>query len=178
MRVAVTGLVAGLAVLAAALPSQARLWKPTPAQLAGDYTTISHNKGEGGRVMISWVAAPIMTGAILKQMMDKYVVLSIVHTRTGTGGVTSWDDVQGVTVTDGNNQPLKEVPAADMPPMLVGFTASADAVVRQNTQGKAKNHWAIYEAGSLKACEKGKLLVTYDGETYSFDTPIPGCEKN
>lgn len=36
----------------------------------------------------------------------------------------------------------------------------------------------IYEAGSVNACRSGKLPVAYEGETYSYDTPLPGCEKN
>ena len=165
-------------LLLAAPSAQARLWKPTPLQLAAEYATIIHVKGAEGRVIISWAASPVANSPTLQPLMEKYVILSIVHTRTGPGGVTSWDDVEGVQATDGDKQPLKEVPPDAIPPALVGLTAAADAVARQNTQGKAKTHWIIYEAGNISACRRGKLLVTYDGETYNFDTPIPGCEKN
>jgi hypothetical protein len=90
----------------------------------------------------------------------------------------TWDDIQGVQVTDGNGQALKEVTPDVMPPALVGVIASSDAAMRQNTQGKGKVYWSVWEAGSVNACQRGKLVVTYDGETYSFDTPIPGCVKN
>ena len=158
-------------------PSQARLWKPTAIQLAGDYVAIIHNKGAEGRVAVNWVASPAISGAVLQQAMDKYVLISIAHTRVAPGGVTSWDDVQGVQVTDGANQSLKEVTGDAIPPTLVGFIASADALARQATQGRSKVHWGVYEAGNVNACQPGALRVSYDGETYSFDTPIPGCEK-
>ncbi len=173
-----TAKLAAAILLLLAPAATARLWKPTPAQLAADYATITHNKGAEGRVVISWVAAPVVAVPSLKTLMEKYVVLSIAHVRSGAGGTTDWDDVQGVQVTDGNNQPLKEVTPDAIPPELVGFTAAADAVARQNSRGKAKPYWAIYEARSFNACQKGRLLVTYDGETYSFDTPLPGCDKN
>ena len=41
--------------------------------------------------------------------------------------------------------------ADSIPPALVGLTASADAGMRQNTQGKGKMQWGIYEAGSVNA---------------------------
>ncbi|HYS45393.1 MAG TPA: hypothetical protein VEM35_03095, partial [Rhizomicrobium sp.] len=76
-----------------------------------------------------------------------------------------------------NGQPLKEISGDAMPPALVGLIASSDATMRQSSQGRAKAYWSVWEAGAVNACQKGKLVVTYDGETYSFDTPMPGCAK-
>jgi hypothetical protein len=167
----------GLGILVIASPAMARLWKPTPAQVASDYATITHNKGAEGRVIVGWLASPIMTGPTMGQLLDRYIVISIIHTRQAPGGTTSWDDVEGVQVTDGNGQALKEIVGDAVPPMLVGITASSDATMRQNTQGKGKVRWGIYEAGSVNACQPGKLVVNYEGESYSFDTPLPGCPK-
>ena len=174
MRAVILGL-----ILAAGLtPASARLWKPTPAQLALDYLTINHNKGAEGHVVVGWMASPTMTSPTMKPLLDKYVVISIIRSRPDAAGPVSYDDVQGVLVTDGSGQPLKEVTGDAIPPALVGITASANASVRQTTQGRGKMYWGIYEAGSVNACHSGKLLVTYDGETYNFDTPLPGCDKN
>jgi hypothetical protein len=172
------GYALGLALLVLAAPAGARLWKPTPQQVAVDYTVINHNKGAEGRVIISWMASTLMTAPTMKQLVDKYVVLSIVHTRQGIGGTTDWDDVQGVQVTDGKGQALKELTGDAIPPSLVGVTAGIDAGMRQSTQGKGKAHWAIYESGPVNACQPGQLVVSYDGESYTFDTPMPGCAKN
>jgi len=92
------------------------------------------------------------------------------------GGMV-WDDIQGVQVSDGQGQPLVEVKQDAMPPTLVGLIASSDASMRQNTQGKAKVYWSIWQPGSVSACGRGKLVVTYDGEAYNFDTPLPSCTK-
>ena len=173
MRVLASAVLAILLVT----PATARLWKPTPEQVTSDYTTISHNKGTEGRVVLSWMTSLMAPGPALKQILDKYVVISIMHTRQQLGGPVTWDDIQGVQLSDGNGESLKQVPMDAIPPTLVGLMAASDASVRQNSLGKAKVAWSIWEPGSISACQKGKLVVTYDGEAYSFDTPLPGCPK-
>ena len=180
MRVPVVAPLIGLGLIAAALlapAAQARLWKPTPEQLGADYVSLVHIKGTDGRVAINWLASSVIPSPALKQILEKYVVLSIVRTRPATGGGATWDEVQGVQVSDGNGQPLKEVPADSRPPTLVGVIATSEAALRQSTQGQGKIYWGIWEAGSVSACQKGKLVVNYEGEAYSFDTPLPGCAK-
>lgn len=164
-------------VCLAASPAVARLWKPTPLQLAQDYTLITHNKGEEGRVTIQWMASPTVTALTLKQTLDKYVVIGISHMRGGVGGVTSWDDIEGVQVSDTGGQALKEITGDGIPPALVGLFGAIDATVSRASQGKAKARWYVFEPGQVSACAPGKLSVTYDGETYTYDTPIPGCAK-
>ena len=166
-----------LLLLAAAEPAAARLWKPTLQQQAGDYLTITHNVA-GESTVIVWMAPPLVAPPSVKPLLEKYVVLSIAHTRRGPDGLTSWDDIQGVQLSDGNGENLKQVPMDAIPPTLVGLMAASDASVRQNSLGKAKVAWSIWEPGSISACQKGKLVVTYDGEAYSFDTPLPGCPKS
>jgi len=120
MKARVTSLL--MALLALAAPASARLWKPTPQQLAADYTTITHNKGgTAGRVLLQWIAAPAMTGN-LQQVMEKYVVLNIIHTVVAPGGLTEWQDIEGVAVTDAAGEALKEVPSDAIPPLLVSLS--------------------------------------------------------
>ena len=166
-----------LLALVLAAPAQARLWKPTPDQLTADYVSITHNKGAEGRVILGWLTSQVVPSPALKPLLDKYVVLSVMHTRQVAGGPVTWDDIQGVQVSDGNGQPLKEVTADSIPPMLVGLIATSDATMRQSTLGKGKVTWSVWEAGPVAACQKGRLVVSYDGEAYSFDTPLPGCAK-
>jgi hypothetical protein len=174
MRVLVSAL---LAAALLATPATARLWKPTPQQLIADYVTINHNKGAEGRVLLGWMASPVVAAPALKPLLDKYVVISIIHTRQATDGQVTWDRVQGVQVSDGDGQPLKEVASDAIPPMLVGLMAASDASMKQGTQGQGKVYWSVWETGSIAACQKGRLVVNYDGEAYSFDTPLPGCTK-
>jgi len=174
MRVLVSALLAVLLVL----PANARLWKPTPEQVTADYVTITHNKGAEGRVILGWMTSQMVPAVALKQILDKYIVISLMHTRQEPGGPVTWDDIQGVQVSDGNGQPLKEVLPDARPPLLVGLIAASDATMRQNSLGKGKVYWGVWETGSVAACQKGRLVVNYDGEAYSFDTPLPGCPKS
>jgi hypothetical protein len=171
-------LVSALLIALLATPAGARLWKPTPEQVTADYVTITHNKGAEGRVILGWMTSLVVPSVALKQILDKYVVVSIMHTRQAPGGPVTWDDVQGVQLSDGNGQPLKEVQTDAVPPMLVGLIAASDATMRQNSLGKGKVSWTVWEAGSVAVCQKGRLVVNYDGEAYSFDTPLPGCPKS
>jgi hypothetical protein len=166
-----------LALLALCAPAAARLWKPTPEQEAQDYSTITHNKGPDGRVVLSWMSSASMSSPVMQQLLDKYLVLSVVHTRSGPGGTTSWDEVQGVQVMDAGGAALKELSGDAIPPTLVGMIATVEAVMKQNSHGQANGHWSVYDAGAVHACGPGKLQVAYGGETYTWDTPLPGCPK-
>lgn len=162
-----------LVPLILAAPASARLWKPTLQQQAVDYLTITHNKGDGNVVLV-WMASPLVAGAA-KPVMEKYIVISLVRTRRGPDGAQVWDDVQGVQVSDGAGNALKEVPSEQIPPLLVGMIATSEATIRQTSMGKSKVYWGVYEAGTVNACQRGKLNVSFEGETYYFDTPVPSC---
>ena len=162
----------------AAAPASARLWKPTPLQQAQDYVAISHNKGSDGRVLLNWMASTTTTTPTMKDVLDKYVVINLIHTTASVGGAPpEWIEPEGIQVTDGSGTPLKEVSGGDIPPSLVGLIAASQAGLAQVTQGKGKIHWMVFQAGAINACTNGRLSVTYAGETYTFDTPLPGCGK-
>ncbi|MBV9548216.1 MAG: hypothetical protein JO256_00915 [Alphaproteobacteria bacterium] len=169
----VVGLVAGLV---ANQTATARPWKPTPQQQTQDYSTITHNKGTpGGRVVINWIAAPAFTGS-LPLILEKYVVLSVTHTVTAPGGLQEYQDIEGLQVTDQEGHALKEVDQNDIPPTIVSILAALEATVRQSTQGKGKLKNLVFEAGAVHACTKNSgLVVAFEGEKYTWDTPMPGC---
>ncbi len=155
-----------------AAPAGARLWKPTPAELASDYTQIFHSRGDA-RVSIQWIPGAVGTG-VLRQLLDEYVVISITHIMH-PGGSPEWLDVDGVQVTDASGQPLKEIAPDAIDPFLVRFISAIQGTLRQGTQGRGKMKFLVFEPGPVQACAKGGLVVIYEGEHYTFDTPIPGC---
>jgi hypothetical protein len=169
-------LLAVFACLACTSLADARPWKPTPQQEAQDYALINHNKGgAAGRVIINWIAAPGFSGTI-QQLFEKYVVISITHSITSPGGLTEYDDIEGVQVTDQAGHELKPVNPNDYPPTLVSILAGADATMRQSTQGRGKNKTLVFEAGAVHACDKNSgLIVLFEGEKYTWQTPFPGC---
>lgn len=114
----------------------------------------------------------------MKDTLDKYVVLAAVDMHVNPGGQASFS-MNPMQLQDAAGNQLKLVADADMPPVLTGTLASLRAMMAQllGSMGKGMQVFA-YESGSVRACEKGSLSVIYDGETYTYDTPIPGCPAN
>src|ERR1051325_11154003 len=77
-------------LLGIALPATAPLWKPTPQQQVADYLTITHNMASES-VLIAWMASPLVPAPAVKPLLDKYLILSIAHTRKLPDGTTGWD---------------------------------------------------------------------------------------
>ena len=170
---------AGLSFLSllTSVPANARLWNPTPQQLAQDYSTITHNKGgTAGRVVIQWIAAPAFTGN-MQALLERHIVLVMTHSTVTPGGTQQFEEVGGVQVTDAAGQALTEIPRNEVPPVLIGFLASLDANLSQSTQGRARNKILLFQPVSVRACEKGGLALLYAGEKYTFETPMPGCPQ-
>src|SRR4051812_8462302 len=167
----------GLSVLSLLIsaPASARLWNPTPQQLAQEYSSIAHNKGgTAGRVVIQWIASPAFTGNV-QTLLDRYIVVVMSHSTIAPGGLQQFEDMGGVQVTDAAGQALTEIPRGEAPPVLIGMLAGLEANLSQTTQGKGKSKIMIFQPGTVRACDKGGLAVLYAGEKYTFETPMPGC---
>src|SRR4051812_31831427 len=67
-------------MVAMGAPASARLGKPTPQQQTIDYLTINHNKS-GESVVMVWMASPLVSAPTIKPLLERYIVLSIAHTR-------------------------------------------------------------------------------------------------
>ena len=111
-------------------------------------------------------------------MYDKYVVISVVHFHTGQGGAISLDDIDTLEAQNDDDKPLTLVPRTELLPSEVGMLSAIEAALRQST-GRIGNgtRFFIFDADGVRACEKGGLSVPYAGETYTWDTPFPGCSQ-
>jgi hypothetical protein len=105
-------------------------------------------------------------------------VLSVDHFHTGQGGTISVDDIDTLEVRDEDNKPLTLVPRTDLLPSEVGMLSAIEAAIRQSS-GRigAGTRFFIFDAGSVHACEQGEILVPFAGETYTWETPFPGCSQ-
>jgi hypothetical protein len=159
-------------------PAAARLWNPTPVEMAQDYSSIVHNKGPaGGRVLIQWLSAPGFPAGAMQATFDKYVVIIVGHTTTSPAGTMEHHEIGAVEVTGLSGEALKEIPPNDIPPGIVGMLAGLEATMRQSSQGRGKMKSLVFVGTTVRACEKDGLAVTYAGERYVFETPMPGCVK-
>jgi hypothetical protein len=161
-------------------PAYSRQWKPTPVQMAADYAGIEHNKGNGDFVNIRWWAATAtQPGTPLALLLEKFIVVSVVHfhIQQPTSTIT-FDDIATLSARDSNNVPLALISISALPPAAIGAVTSLKAGLRQSV-GKLgdSTKFFVFDAGKVRACEKGGISVPYDGETYTWKTPFPGCSN-
>jgi hypothetical protein len=168
----------GVLVLGAMFsPAASRPWKPTSIQIAGDYAQINHSKTSTEFVNLRWWAPPsVAPGTPLTRVLEKYVLVSIVHFHSSAAGVVSTDDIEALQAVDGSDMPLTLVPRGDLPPTAGEILSTLEGAFRQSI-GRLGNgtKFFVFDAGAVRACEKGKVSIPFNGETYSWETPFPGC---
>ena len=111
-------------------------------------------------------------------MIEKYVVISVVHFHTGQAGAISIEDIDTLEARDDHDEPLTLVPRAELLPSEVGMISGVEASFRQSTGRMGDGtRFFIFDAGTVRACEKGRVSVPFAGETYTWETPFPGCSQ-
>jgi hypothetical protein len=158
-----------------------RPWNATSIQIAGDYAVIAHTKSKTEFVNIRWWAEPtIMPGTPLAGILQKYIVISAVHYHIDlpAGGTMSIDDIDTLEVRDSSDMPLTPVPRNALPPAAIAALDAFEATFRQSL-GRVGDgtKFFIFDAGTVRACEKGGISVPFAGETYTWETPFPGCSQ-
>lgn len=160
--------------------TQARPWKPTPQTQAQDYSSIVDNRGKGEMVMLKWYVPAVAPDAQSAQnpqaLLDKYVVISLIHAHMQPGGIITFDTIDLPQVKDGKGTPLKALSGDDIPPTLAGYLVTLQGTMRQSIGAFGQGmHVFAFDGGNVHACQKGGMSISFAGETYTYDTPIPGC---
>ena len=159
-------------------PAQSRPWKPKPNALALDYAQILDQRGTRDSIVIWWLVPPMMERASVEaqELLDKYVVLGIVHAHMLVGGIMSFDPVEAIEASDSAGTPLPRLTGDEIPPLAQGTLATLQAILQKAIGPMGQGfRWFVFEGGAVHACETGGLALAYDGETYTYETPIPGC---
>ncbi len=75
---------------------------------------------------------------------------------------------------------LKQIADSDLPPVMTNMLASVEGMLHQALGPMGEGiHWLVFDSGgTVRSCAKGGLSVQYAGETYTYQTPIPGCPAN
>jgi putative tryptophan/tyrosine transport system substrate-binding protein len=175
--------VVALACIGFSSSTSSRPWKPTPPQIAADYGSITHNKQSGNLVTIVWHASPAAPpGSQLVSILEKYVLISVIRSQmnlreSATG--LHFDDIDKLEVRDDSGNLLTPIDQDKLPPTSIGILATFEAGYRQELGPRGKGtRFFLFAAGAVHACEKGGISVPYDGETYTWETPFPGCSAN
>jgi hypothetical protein len=163
-------------------PVSARQWNPDARGAALDYTQIVHAKGPGEVVVVWWVTPqafpPSANDQVVQDVLSRYVVLGIAHGRTGTTGQMSFDTIGDLRIADSTARSLAPLPPNAMPPEVAQTIAGLQALGRQSLGPIGQGlRWFVFDGSTIHACSPGKMSVPHDGETYTYDTPIPGCPK-
>jgi hypothetical protein len=170
-----------LSCAALSFSASSRPWKPTPTQIAGDYASINHNKGNGEFVTIGWWAAPTAApGTQLASLFEKYILISVTRSHLNSNKPAnnnlSFDEIDRLETSDQAGNALTPVERDALPPASIGLLATFEAGYRQGLGPRGKGtKFFLFDAGSVRACEKGGISVPLDGETYTWETPFPGC---
>jgi hypothetical protein len=175
----VIGIVAGMVVLMLAVsPAAARPWKPTPQALAIDYAQIINQRSPRDLVMVIWLV-PQMLGVAseeARELLDKYALIGIAHGHMLIGGTMSYDAIRELNATDDKGNTLAVLTGDNIPPMAQGALTTVQGVFKKMIGPMGEGiQWFVFEAGAVHSCEQGGLSIAYDGETYTYETPIPGC---
>jgi hypothetical protein len=168
-----------------ASPALSRQWKATPESLARDYAGI-HDQRPGGELVLAMWFVPQMVPAnspgadVAKAMLEKYVVIMVVHGRLqATTGTISFEPIDALPAMNQSGKSLAPVPRESLPPTNVGMLTAVESMLKQ-TLGPMGNGMKVFvfDAGGVGSCKRGQLSVQFVNETYTWDTPFPGCQQN
>lgn len=164
--------------LAAHVPAQSRNWKPDAAALAQDYSTISDFRNPQDGRLLFWMnsAQTRAQDGLTRTILDNYIILGVARIRISPLGAITFDPIDTITPTYGDSRPLRVLPLEELPPVPKGVITIMTETMRQTLGPMGKGiHWFIFEAGSVRACGTGILTIPFADETYTYETPFPGC---
>jgi hypothetical protein len=166
-------------ILSSLIPVSAssRNWNETPQQAATDYGYISDRRSNTEGVGITWFAAPtVKKESSTYNILEQYLVISVVHYHFQPNGTLSFDNISTLEARDSDGKLLTLIPRDALPPAVASLITYWETQARQSKgQVGSGTKYFIFDAGTVRACEKGELSIPLDGVTYTWNTPFPGC---
>jgi hypothetical protein len=183
-RLFVAALITAALSVVAVSTASSRNWKATPDAIARDYATINDARPGGELVLLMWfvpgmVRSDMSGAASLAATLQKYVVVMVVHGRLDkTSGTFSFDDIDTLEARNQTGKPLKLLARSDMPPAPTAVLTALEAMFRQSLGAMGKGaKMFVFDAADVDSCKKGVMSIPFAGETYTWDTPFPGCPQ-
>ena len=158
---------------------QSRPW-PRNKPNAADYLVINDNRGNGDFVLVFWLASPLIppsaTNQSARDMLDKYVVVGVVHAHTTKEATFTFDRAGAPAVTGSKSEPLQLLDMTTMSPAIVGSLATVKTAFSQSLGEFGKGvQWYVFANGSVNPCSNGGMAVQFENEKYTYTAPVPGC---
>jgi len=159
-------------------PAQARLWKPEREALAQDYAIITDIRESHDVITVFWLAPPLAARSPAAQLiLERYMIVGVSHVKQDTvTGKTESTNLDAVEARGSDGKVLAVLEGDKIPPTVAAVISGIGGTARQamGVTGTGMRFFA-FDAGNVRACGKGRLSIAYVGETYIYDTPIPGC---
>jgi hypothetical protein len=158
---------------------QSRPWTRN-APGAADYLMINDDRGKGDIVLVFWLASPLIPASAGQQaardLLDRYVVLGVVHAHAGKESLFTFDRAAAPRITGAQNEPLNSLDMESMSPAIVGALATIKVAFSRSLGEFGKGiEWYVFANGSVNPCTKGGMAVQFENEKYTYVTPVPGC---
>lgn len=162
-------------------PSVARSWKTSPTSLAQDYLTIIDNRGGGDQAIVMWLSSALLPDSPqtqgARELLDKTVVLGVVRGKAEKDGTLKFLSDLTVVAKGADGKPLRAILKDETSPAMFGALATIQTMLGRAMGPFGQGiKWLTFDAGALKPCEKGVLAVEFADETYTYETPLPGCK--
>lgn len=161
----------------------ARQWSPDVHASALDYSQIVHVRPTGEVVLVWWVVPEIFmpnaNNQMLLNVLSRYVVIGAADGRPGPNGQLAFQNVPPLQIMDQMSRNYAPMPDNALPPDVAQAVATLQSLARQSPLGPIAQgmRWFVYQADTIHSCMPGRLSVPLAGETYTYDTPIPGCTR-
>jgi len=164
---------------AASSIAEARSWNPSQRDAAQDYLQIIHTRSQNNIAMLWWIAPPMMEGPnveSVRDLLDRYVVVAVVNANISPDGTWSFPTAEAPQVADGAGRQLWPLAGDNLPPVVQGMIVAIRGIVRQGIGAMGEGmQFYVFESRNTRACAQGGLSVAYLAETYTWETPVPGC---
>ena len=177
-----SAVVAGsMALILSVSPSFARSWKTNPISLAQDYLTIIDNRGGGDQAIVMWLSSALLPDSpqtqSARELLDKTVVIGVVRGKAEKDGTLKFISDPPVVAKGADGKSLRVVSKDETSPAMLGALATIQVMLGRAMGPFGQGiKWVTFDAGALKPCGKGVLAVEFADETYTFETPLPGCK--
>ena len=161
----------------------ARQWSPDAHASALDYSQIFHVKPSGDIVLLWWVVPEIFTpnanNQSLLNVLSRYIVIGAAEGRPGPNGALAFENVPAPPIKDQNGRAFSPLADTMLPADVSQAIGTLQGLARQSQLGPIAQgmRWFVYQSDTIRSCASGRLSVPLAGETYTYDTPIPGCVK-
>ena len=133
-------------------------------------------------MIVLWLSSALIpdsspNAANAKALLDKYMLIATLHAQLKTDGTFTPIEGEPVEARSVDGGPLPPLDEATQPPAIVGALATLQSLFAKMLGPFGQSvHWTVFDGSKTAPCGNGGFRLVFAGETYTYDTPIPGCK--